>query len=210
MIWNGFWRSSPRFERTLTVMFDIRLLRSEPDTVKAAMAKRRADVDVDALLEIDGKRRAAIYELEQLRARQNKAGESIAACKKAGTNADDVIAEMKSIKDQMALLEEQARQVDETLQAALLTLPNIPDASVPDGADESANRVERTWGEPPTFTFEPKDHVEIAEGLGIVDFGCGTKLAGARFTLSRGAGALLERALINFMLDIHTREHGYT
>ncbi len=191
-------------------MFDIRLLRAEPDTVKAAMAKRRADVDVDALLEIDGKRRAAIYELEQLRAQQNKAGESIAACKRAGTSAEDVIAEMKSIKDQIAAIEEQARELDEALQTALLTLPNIPDKSVPEGADESVNRVERTWGEPPTFDFEARDHVDIAEGLGIVDFGCGTKLAGARFTLSRGVGALLERALINFMLDIHTREHGYT
>jgi len=191
-------------------MFDIRLLRADSDAVKAAMKNRRADVDIDAVLEIDGRRRSSIYELEQLRARQNKAGEAIAASKRAGENADDAIAEMKSIKEQIAALEEQARLVDEKLQEQLLILPNMPDESVPVGTDETANQVERTVGAPPSFDFEVKDHVEIAEGLGIVDFGCAAKLAGARFTLSRGAGALLERALINFMLDIHTREHGYT
>ncbi len=191
-------------------MFDIRLLRDNPDLVKAAMNRRRAAVDVDALCDIDARRRTTIYELEQLRARQNKAGEDIAARKRAGENADDVIAEMKDIKERIAALEDQARQVDEDLQAALLVLPNVPDDSVPDGADETDNREERSWGDPPAFEFAPKDHVEIAEGLGIVDFGCAAKIAGARFTLSKGAGALLERALINFMLDIHTREHGYT
>ena len=191
-------------------MFDIRLLRSDPDAVKTAMKNRRADVDIDAILEIDGQRRTSIYELEQLRARQNKAGETIAASKRAGENADDAIAEMKSIKEQIAALEEQVRLVDEKMQEQLLTLPNVPNESVPVGANETDNPVERTVGEPPSFDFEPKDHVEIAEGLGIVDFGCAAKLSGARFTLSRGPGTMLERALINFMLDIHTREHGYT
>lgn len=191
-------------------MFDIRLLRSDPDAVRDAMRKRRGNVDIDSILAIDGQRRTAIYELEQLRARQNKAGESIAACKRTGANADDVIAEMKSIKEQTAALEEQVREVDEKLQEVLLTLPNVPDETVPVGTDETANQVVRVVGSPPSFDFEPKDHVEIAEGLGIVDFGCAAKLAGARFTLSRGPGALLERALINFMLDIHTKEHGYT
>ena len=190
-------------------MFDIRLLRTDADRVKAAMARRRAAVDVDGLCSIDENRRAAIYELEQLRARQNKAGETIAACKRSGEDASDVIAEMKAIKEQIADCEARAREVDDELQAALLTLPNMPDDSVPDGVDDTDNRVERTWGEPPNFDFEPKDHVEIAEGLGIVDFERAAKISGARFTLSRGAGALLERALINFMLDIHTREHGY-
>ncbi len=191
-------------------MFDIRLLRSDPDAVRDAMKKRRGNVDIESILAIDGQRRTAIYELEQLRARQNKAGESIAACKRTGANADDVIAEMKSIKDQISVLEEQVRVVDEKLQEVLLTLPNVPDETVPIGTDETANQVVRKVGSPPSFDFEPKDHVEIAEGLGIVDFGCAAKLAGARFTLSRGPGALLERALINFMLDIHTKEHGYT
>lgn len=190
-------------------MFDIRRLRAETETVRAAMAKRRADVDIDAVLDIDARRRNAIYELEQLRARQNKAGEEIAARKRAMENADELLAEMKDIKDHIASCDEDARDLDEALDALLLTLPNMPDASVPEGDDESANRVERHWGERPAFDFEPKDHVEIGEGLGILDFECAAKLAGARFTLSRGPGARLERALVNFMLDIHTREHGY-
>ncbi len=190
-------------------MFDVRLLRAEPEAVKAAMARRRAKVDIDAVLELDGKRRTLIYDMEQLRARQNNAGEAIAAGKRSGGNADDAIAEMKEIKDAVAAIEEQTRGLDDELRDWLLTLPNVPDASVPDGLDDSANRVERIWGEPPTFDFQPKDHVDVAEGLGLVDFACAAKLSGARFTLSLGQGALLERALINFMLDMHTREHGY-
>ncbi|MCK5861191.1 MAG: serine--tRNA ligase, partial [Candidatus Hydrogenedentes bacterium] len=185
-------------------MFDIRLLRANPEAVKAAMKRRHAKVDIDAILDIDAQRRTAIYEVEQLRAQQNKAGESIAASKRAGDNADVAIAEMKSIKGKISSLEDQVRQLDTTLQTILLTLPNIPDESVPDGSDETANKVERTYGTPPVLDFEAKDHVDIAEDLGIVDFSCAAKLAGARFTLSRGPGALLERALINFMLDIHT------
>ena len=191
-------------------MFDIRLIRTEPDRVKEAMARRRAGVDIDAVLDTDAKRRTAIYDMEQLRARQNRAGESIAARKRSGENADDVIAEMKSIKESITVLEEQSRALDEALQQQLLILPNIPDSTVPEGANDGSNREERTWGVLPVFDFAPKDHVDIAESLGIIDFERATKLSGARFTLNMGVGALLERALINFMLDLHTREHGYT
>ncbi len=191
-------------------MFDIRLIRQDPSGVKEAMARRRADVDIDAVLEADAQRRTAIYDMEQLRARQNKAGETIAARKRAGENADDVIAEMKSIKEAIAGLEEQSRGLDDMLQNQLMVLPNLPDESVPDGTDENANHEERKWGVPREFDFTPRDHVELAESLGIIDFERAAKLSGARFTLSTGVGALLERALINFMLDIHTREHGYT
>ncbi|HOH29825.1 MAG TPA: serine--tRNA ligase, partial [Candidatus Hydrogenedentes bacterium] len=191
-------------------MFDIRLIRTEPDRVKEAMDRRRAGVDIDAVLDTDAKRRTAIYDMEQLRARQNRAGESIAARKRSGENADDVIAEMKSIKESITVLEEQSRALDEALQQQLLILPNIPDSTVPEGANDGSNREERTWGVLPVFDFAPKDHVDIAESLGIIDFERATKLSGARFTLNMGVGALLERALINFMLDLHTREHGYT
>jgi len=191
-------------------MFDIRLIRNEPERARQAMARRRAEVNIEGVLEIDARRRSAIYEMEQLRARQNKAGEAIAARKRSGQNADDVIEEMKTIKEAIAQLEEQASLLDADLQAILLTLPNIPDDSVPDGANDAANREERRWGTPPTFDFEPKDHVDLAESLGIIDFGRAAKLAGARFTLNVGLGALLERALINFMLDVHIREQGYT
>lgn len=191
-------------------MFDIRLIRNEPERVKKAMELKCAGVDIDAVLDVDARRRTAIYDMEQLRAQQNKAGEAIAARKRAGENADDAIAEMKAIKDDIARLEEQVKTLDASLQEFLLVLPNVPDESVPVGPDESANRVERHWGEPPVFPFAPRDHVDIAESLGIIDFGRAAKLSGARFALNLGMGARIERALVNFMLDIHTGEHGYT
>ncbi len=191
-------------------MFDIRLVRSEPDRVREAMARRRAKIDLEPVFEVDGRRRAAIFEMEQLRAAQNRASEEIAAKKRAKEDAADAIEALRSVKTQIADLEEQVRVADEQLQDFLLAMPNCPDASVPDGKDDADNRVERVWGDIPSFDFTPRDHVELAEALGIVDFERATKLAGARFTIMKGAGALLERALIGFMLDIHTREHGYT
>ena len=174
------------------------------------MARRRAKIDLEPVFEVDGRRRAAIFEMEQLRAAQNRASEEIAAKKRAKEDAADAIEALRSVKTQIADLEEQVRVADEQLQDFLLAMPNCPDASVPDGKDDADNRVERVWGDIPSFDFTPRDHVELAEALGIVDFERATKLAGARFTIMKGAGALLERALIGFMLDIHTREHGYT
>lgn len=191
-------------------MLDVKLLREQPDVVREALARRGAPIDLDAILAIDARRRKLLYDVEQLRAEQNRASGEIAARKRAGENADDAIAAMKEVSDKIKALEEQVRDVEAQFSAAALTLPNIPDASVPTGKDESANRVERHWGEPPAFSFEPKDHVTLGEALGILDFERAAKLAGARFVLSRGAGARLERALISFMLDVHTREHGYT
>jgi seryl-tRNA synthetase len=177
--------------------------------VRAALTRRGGGIDLDAVLDVDGRRRKIIYEMEQLRARQNEASKEIGARKKANEDASEAITAVQEIKDAIAGLEEQARESDEALRALVLTLPNLPDVSLPDGKDESANRVERHWGNPPSFSFEPKDHVELGESLGIVDFERAAKLSGSRFCLSRGAGARLERALINFMLDMHTREHGY-
>ncbi len=191
-------------------MFDIRLLRNEPDRVREGMRKRRAKVDLEAVFAVDTERRAKIYEMEQLRAGQNKVTAEVAAKKRAGKDASEAIAAMKDIKDRIAVLEEEVRGADARLDEFLLTIPNLPDDSVPEGNDEADNPVVRTWGAPPVFDFAPKDHVELGEALGLFDFGCGAKLAGARFGLSRGAGALLERALAALMLDMHTREHGYT
>lgn len=191
-------------------MFDIRLIRNNPDLVRAAMEKRNAPVDLDTILAVDAKRRSALYEMEQLRARQNKASETIAKRKKNREDADDVIEEMKEIKEESATLEIVVRQSEEDLQEILLSLPNLPDETVPFGKNEEDNEVIRHWGEPTSFDFEVKDHVDIAEKLGIVDFSRAAKIAGARFTLSLGEGAHLERALINFMLDTHTKLHGYT
>jgi seryl-tRNA synthetase len=191
-------------------MFDIKLLRSDPDAVREALRKRGAAIDLDAILEVDAQRRKMVYDMEQLRAEQNRAGQEIAQRKRTNEDATDAIAAMTAIKAQIAVIEEQVREADIRLDEFLMTLPNVPDASLPEGKDSSANRLERRWGEPRTFDFEPKDHVAIGEGLGILDFECGAKLAGARFCVSKGPAAHLERALINFMLDVHTREHGYT
>ncbi len=191
-------------------MLDIKLLRQDPDAVTAALAKRGGAFSVEAILEEDGKRRALVHEMEQLRAEQNVASQAIGAAKKAKEDASEAIAAMKGIKDKIAALEEQVRTVDAMLTDLLLRLPNLPDESLPEGLDESANREERVWGEVPEYDFEPKDHVALGEDLNILDFECAAKLTGARFCLGKGAGARLERALINLMLDMHTGTHGYT
>ncbi len=191
-------------------MLDIKLLRQDPDAVTAALAKRGGAFSVEAILEEDGKRRALVHEMEQLRAEQNVASQAIGAAKKAKEDASEAIAAMKGIKDKIAALEEQVRTVDAMLTDLLLRLPNLPDESLPEGLDERANREERVWGEVPEYDFEPKDHVALGEDLNILDFECAAKLTGARFCLGKGAGARLERALINLMLDMHTGTHGYT
>lgn len=191
-------------------MIDIKILREDPERIHAAMAKRNAAIDLDAILAVDGERRAALHALEQLRAEQNRAGEEIARLKKAKEDASEMIAAMTAIKAQSADLEEAARAHDAALHEALLSVPNLPDDSVPQGHSEADNREEKRWGTPRQFDFEPKDHVALGEALGILDFERAAKIAGARFTLSVGVGARLERALISFMLDLHTGEHGYT
>lgn len=191
-------------------MFDIKLVRENPDAVRSALEKRGAKVDLEPVLATDAQRRKVLYEMEQLRAEQNRTSSEIAKKKRAGEDAADMMAAMKDVSERIKGLEEEVRQVDEQLKDLMLVIPNVPDESLPVGLDSSANRLERQWGEPPRFDFAPKDHVEIGEALGILDFERAAKIAGARFCVSRGPGAHLERALINFMLDLHTREHGYT
>jgi seryl-tRNA synthetase len=194
----------------IVFMFDIKLIRENPDAVRAALQRRGANIDLGVILDADAERRKLIHAMEQLRAEQNKASGEIAKKKRAGEDASGVLAAMKEISDSAKQLEEDVRRVDERMSAFLLTIPNLPDQSVPDGPDEKHNRLERQWGTPRAFSFTPKDHVEIGEALGIVDFERATKIARARFSLLRGAGARIERALINFMLDVHTKDHGYT
>lgn len=191
-------------------MFDIKLIRENPDAVRAALATRGANVDISTVLEADAERRKLIHAMEQLRAEQNKASGEIAQKKRAGEDAGELLAAMKEISEKTKEMDEGVRAVDERMNEFLLTIPNLPHESVPAGKDETDNRLERQWGTPRVFSFAPKDHVEIGEGLGILDFERATKIARARFSLLKGAGARLERALINFMLDVHTREHGYT
>ena len=191
-------------------MIDIKLLRDTPDVVRRALEKRGNPLDLDEILQLDASRRQLLYDLEQLKAEQNRASEEIARLKKAKQDASATIAAMKSVSEKARQLDEQVKQAGAELEAKLLLVPNVPDETVPVGADDSANRVERHWGAPPEFDFEPKDHVDAGQALGILDFECAAKIAGARFCLSKGPGALLERAIINLMLDTHTREHGYT
>ncbi|NLV42423.1 MAG: serine--tRNA ligase [Candidatus Hydrogenedentes bacterium] len=214
-------------------MLDVNILRNEPERVAEALRKRHARVDLEPFLKLDADRRAAIYQMEQLRAEQNRANEAIARARRVKqentaflpanaldtlrntdggvlSEADEAIVAMRKIKDRAAALEERVRELDAASREFLLVLPNLPDVSVPEGADAADNPVARVWGEPPAFDFEPKDHVDLGERLGLFDFERAAKIAGARFCLSKGPGALLERALAAFMLDLHTREHGYT
>ncbi len=191
-------------------MIDIKVLRENPAAIREALEKRHTAVDLDAILEVDAQRRKALYEMEQLRAEQNRTSGEIAKRKRAGEDAADLLAAMKDVSDRIKGLDDLVREVDLRLQEQILVIPNLPDATLPTGKDSAANRLERQWGTPPAFDFEPKDHVALGEALGILDFERAAKIAGARFCVSRGPAAQLERALINFMLDTHTREHGYT
>ena len=191
-------------------MLDIKLLRESTDMVRQALANRNLSLDLEPILQLDVQRRQWLYESEQLKAEQNRASEEIARLKKAKQDASEPIAAMKAVSEKAKQLDERVKEVEADLEAQLLLIPNIPHETVPVGRDESASRVERHWGTLPTFSFEPKDHVAIGESLGILDFERAAKIAGARFCLSKGPGALLERAILNLMLDVHTREHGYT
>jgi seryl-tRNA synthetase len=191
-------------------MLDPKYIREQADVLKEALAKRGAKIDLGPIGALDGERRKLMHQTDELRAEQNRATQAIAAKKKNKEDASGEIAAMKSVSDRIKELEESVRVVEAQLQEQILVLPNIPHESVPGGRDESANRFERKWGEPRRFDFEVKDHVDIGEKLGILDFQRASKIAGARFNLSFGAGARLERALINFMLDVHTKDHGYT
>jgi seryl-tRNA synthetase len=185
-------------------------LREHPDEYREALRNRGAAVDIEHYLALEAERRRAITEVEALKNRRNTASQEIARLKKEKQDASAQIAEMKDVGDTIKSLDARLAEIDEEVRSLELTFPNVPDASVPVGRDESANRVERVWGTPPSFDFEPKAHWEIGEALGILDFERAAKITGARFAVLTGTAARLERALINFMLDLHTREHGYT
>jgi seryl-tRNA synthetase len=194
-------------------MLDLRFVRENPDTVKATLSRRGLSLDLTEFLALDAKRRAAQQEIEALRCRRNEVSEEIGRLKKRGQSAEDKVAEMRAVGDTIATLENSTREVDEAQRNILLNIPNLPHASVPDGKDENDNVEIRRWSplgeEPPKFSFEPKPHWDLAEYLDIIDFDRAAKITGARFALYKGMGARLERALINFMLDLHTTEHGY-
>ena len=191
-------------------MLDIKFIRQNADLVKQALKDRKSSIDLDALLALDEKRRSVLVEVEGLKARRNEASGAIARAKKEGGDATEAIASMKAVSDEIKTLDATLKEIDESIQSIVMEIPNVPHASVPVGGDDSDNAEVRRWGTKPEFGFEPKAHWDIGENLGLLDFKCAAKITGARFSVGMGAGAALERALINFMLDLHTREHGYT
>ncbi|MDK2784839.1 MAG: seryl-tRNA synthetase [Bacillota bacterium] len=190
-------------------MLDLKFVRNNPDVVREALRKRHTSANLDEFLRLDEERRRLLSEVEQLKARRNRASEEIARLKKAGQPAEDLISEMRAVSDQIKELDARVRAVEEELNRTLLYIPNIPDDSVPEGESDADNQVVRTWGEPRQFTFEPKAHWDIGINLDILDFDRAGKITGARFTVYKGLGARLERACINFMLDLHLKQ-GYT
>ena len=191
-------------------MLEIKFVRQNLETVQKALETRGQSADLDAFKTCDDERRAILQELEALRHQRNVVSDRIAEMKKAGDNTDAVVAEMREVSSKIKALDKELAAILATFDQILLGLPNIPHASVPVGKDETDNPVIKTVGEPPGFEFEPKPHWDVGAALGILDFERAAKITGARFPLYFGAGAGLERALINFMLDIHTRTHGYT
>jgi seryl-tRNA synthetase len=191
-------------------MLEIKFVRQNLDTVQNALEARGQASDLDTFKTGDDERRAILQELEALRHRRNVVSDQIAEMKKAGEDAEAVVIQMRDVSSKIKEMEKTLGGIQEKLDSILLGLPNIPHSSVPVGQDESENPVIKTVGEPPKFTFDPKPHWELGSHLGILDFERAAKIAGARFPLYFGAGAGLERALINFMLDMHTHSHGYT
>jgi seryl-tRNA synthetase len=193
-------------------MLDIRLIRENTEKVKERLQVRGKgdEASVDLILEVDGKRREVIAQVEKLKAERNSISKDIGARKAKGEAADDLLAGMKEKSDLITELDKQQTDLDEQQRQLLLSVPNLPHAACPIGLDAAANPVVRTFGEKPTFTFKPVEHVALVERLGLVDFAAGTKISGSGFFVLRQQGARLERALLNFLLDLHTREHGYT
>jgi seryl-tRNA synthetase len=193
-------------------MIDLAFVRANLAQVEEKLCARGMDpaVALGNFAAVDRERREAITQVETLKAQRNKLTEKIAKLRREGADTTALTDETRSLKSQVESLEASAATADERLREIMQTLPNLPQDSVPIGKDEHSNRQEKTWGEPPRFDFPAKPHWELGEALGILDFNRAAKISGARFVVHYGQGARLERALANFMLDLHTREHGYT
>ena len=191
-------------------MLEIKFVRQNLALVREALKNRGGTADWESFTSADDQRKSILAEIEQLRHRRNVVSADVAQLKRKGGDAEPMMAEMRAVGERIKALEKELSEHEETLQTILMGIPNVPHASVPVGKDEKDNPVLKSVGAPTAFTFEPKAHWDIGEQLGILDFGRAARITGARFPLYLGAGAQLERALINFMLDIHTLEHGYT
>lgn len=190
-------------------MLDIKRLREDTENVKAALARRKEEIDIDAILAVDAQRREALFEAEQLKSRQNDVSKKIPAMKKAGEDTTEIFKEMKELSEKIKEYDEKIRALDEELNVKMLSVPNIPNSDVPDGDTDEDNVEIRRWGEPTKFDFEPKAHWDIGADLGILDAATAAKVTGTRFTFYKGMGSKLERSVINFYLNTHT-ENGYT
>lgn len=192
-------------------MLDLKRIRNELEAIKAAMARRgEAEVDLDAVVALDEKRRSLLQEVEVMKSEQNSVSRDIPQLKKRGEDTTDIMAKMKELSARIKELDGEVAAVDEELYERMLRIPNIPHPDVPQGETDDDNVEVRTWGTPTTFPYEAKAHWDLGTELDILDFERAAKVTGARFVLYKGLGARLERALINFMLDLHITEHGYT
>ncbi len=192
-------------------MLDAKLIRNEYERVEAALKNRHMSLEIlERFRPLDERRRAMLLETETLKSRRNSVSQEVARKKKAGEDAEPLIVEMREVGDRIGQIDEELRAVDAELNMLLLSIPNIPGESVPIGASEADNVEIRRVGEPRSFSFEPKAHWDVAQDLDILDFESAAKVTGSRFVFYKGLGARLERALYNFMMDLHSQQHGYT
>jgi seryl-tRNA synthetase len=191
-------------------VLDIKFIRQNPELVKAAIGNKGEKADIDAFLALDERRREIIAKVEQLKAERNAASQEISKMKKSGADATAMIEKMRGVGDEITVFDKELQATEEQLNELLLWFPNMPHSSVPIGKTDSDNVEIKKWGEPRKFDFQPRPHWEIGEIIGGIDFRHGAAVSGSGFYFLTGPGARLERALINFMLDLHTTKHGYT
>lgn len=191
-------------------MLELGFVRDNVELIEKMGRDRCKPVDMSRFRELDGERRKTITSTERLKAERNKASDEIAKMKRAGQDASAILARMKEVSEEIKRDDARAAELDEAMRDFLLTIPNIPHASVPVGKGSEDNVEVRRWGAAPEFAFKPRPHWEVGEAAGILDFESAVKIAGARFAVYKGLGARLERAIANFFLDVHTKEHGYT
>ncbi|QDR82856.1 serine--tRNA ligase [Sporomusa termitida] len=191
-------------------MLDIKFVRDNPGAIELALTNRGAAMSLDEFISREKERRGLLAEVEILKNKRNTVSQEISKKKKNGDNAEDMILEMRAVGDRISAIDAKVKEAESALAAIIMSIPNVPHASVPVGKDEHDNKEIRRYGTPRDFAFTPLAHWEIGEKLGILDFERGGKVTGARFTFYKGLGSRLERSLINFMLDLHTQQHGYT
>ena len=192
-------------------MLDIRRLRLEPEAVRDALVKRDPELVpiVEHVLSLDKERREGLMVVNELKAERNTASKQVGELKRKGEDAGELVAAMRVTGDKISKIDDRIRTIDQELQDLLLAIPNTPLDEVPEGGEEE-NRTEKIWGDPTTFDFEPLPHWELGTSLDILDLTRGSKISGSGFSVLKGVGARLQRGLINYFLDVHTREHGYT